>query len=160
MKQLLIAIVVTAVLGAGLTMFFSGDHGGRGQADFALAATPEAPSAAATAFPTSTAAAAAAPGASTASPGQALATKLGCAACHSVGGAAGVGPTWKGLFGESVPLADGSTVTADEAYIKESITSPNAKIVKGFSANIMPQTFSSLTPEQLNDLVSYIKTLK
>jgi cytochrome c oxidase subunit 2 len=72
-----------------------------------------------------------------------------------------VGPTWKGLSGEQVPLADGTTVTADDAYLRESIVDPNAKIVQGFSPNLMPQTFKDqLKDEQISDLIEYIKTLK
>ncbi len=35
--------------------------------------------------------------------GQALVAASGCAACHSINGAAGIGPTWFGLFGSQVP---------------------------------------------------------
>jgi cytochrome c oxidase subunit 2 len=81
--------------------------------------------------------------------------------CHSTGGADGIGPTWKGLFGSQTTLANGSTVTADEAYIRESIVQPNAKVVEGFQPNIMPQTFgNSLTDEQITGLIEYIKTIE
>ncbi len=108
-----------------------------------------------------TAGAAAAPAGSPAAAGKTLATTQGCVACHSVGGAAGVGPTWKGTFGKQVPLADGSTVTVDEAYLKESILSPNAKVVRGFAPGIMPANFrEKLTDEQITQIIEYIKTLK
>jgi cytochrome c oxidase subunit 2 len=90
--------------------------------------------------------------------GQALVQGNGCAACHSVTGSSGIGPTWAGLFGSQVPLSDGSTVTADEAYIHESIKAPQAKIVKGFENQLMPNY--GFTDEQINDIVAYIKTLK
>ena len=70
------------------------------------------------------------------------------------------GPTWQGLFGSTVPLADGSTVTADEAYITHSIQDPNAQIVQGFPPNIMPNFGQSLNDEQIADLVAYISTLR
>ena len=58
-------------------------------------------------------------------------------------------------------LADGSTVTRDDAYLKESIVSPNAKVVKGFNPGIMPQNFgTTLKPEQIDQLVEYMKSLK
>ena len=91
--------------------------------------------------------------------GQTLYQESGCKACHSLDGAKGVGPTWKGVFGSSVPLADGTSVTADEAYLTESIKLPGAKTVNGFSANAMP-SFSYLTDGQVADLVEFIKTLK
>ncbi len=84
----------------------------------------------------------------------------GCKACHSIDGSPGVGPTWKGLYGSQVKLTDGTTVSADDAYLVESIKSPNAKIVAGFSANVMPKFGSILSDSQIADLVAYIKTLK
>src|SRR5215216_4166126 len=90
--------------------------------------------------------------------GQALVVANGCAACHSITGAAGIGPTWFGLFGHEVLLTDGSVVTADEAYIHESIKAPQAKIVAGFENQLMP-TYG-FTDAQIDDIVAYIKTLK
>ena len=61
--------------------------------------------------------------------GQALVQANGCAACHSIDGSKGIGPTWFDVAGSQVPLADGSIVTADDAYLMESIHQPQAKIV-------------------------------
>lgn len=91
--------------------------------------------------------------------GQKLYQESGCKTCHSLDGSKGIGPTWKGLFGSQVELADGTSLTADEAYLTESIKLPGAKTVAGFSANAMP-SFSYLTDGQLADLVEFIKTLK
>ena len=104
------------------------------------------------------AAAAAASGAPDPTRGQQLYENLGCKACHSLDGSAGVGPSWKGLFGSEVELNDGTKVTADEAYIIESIKNPSAKIVNGYQAGTMPQF--SLTDAQINDIVAFIKTVK
>jgi cytochrome c oxidase subunit 2 len=90
--------------------------------------------------------------------GQQLAQANGCLACHSTDGSKIVGPTWKGLFNSQVNLSDGTTVTADEAYLQESIHDPNAKVVAGFEPNVMPQF--SLSDAQVADLVAFIKTLK
>jgi len=89
----------------------------------------------------------------------------GCKACHNTDGAAGgVGPTYKGLYGSQVELEDGSLVFADELYMKESIINPNAKLVKGYGAtgkSAMPGNFgNSLTPEQINEIIGWIETLK
>ncbi len=92
--------------------------------------------------------------------GAELAQQIGCLACHSTGGSTKVGPTWKGLFGASVPLADGGSVTADEAYLKESILNANAKIVQGFAANMMPSYQDKLSPSELAALIAYIESLK
>jgi mono/diheme cytochrome c family protein len=93
--------------------------------------------------------------------GQQIAARSGCTACHSINGSDLVGPTWQGLAGRSVTLANGDTVTADDAYIQESIVSPNAKVVEGFEPGIMPQDFGTrLTPEEIQSLIAYIKTLQ
>jgi cytochrome c oxidase subunit 2 len=90
--------------------------------------------------------------------GQALVAANGCAACHSVNGSPGIGPTWFGLVGRTEELTDGSTVVADEAYIHESIKAPQAKIVAGFENQLMP-TYG-FTDEQIDDIIAYIKTLR
>jgi cytochrome c oxidase subunit II len=92
--------------------------------------------------------------------GERLYAELGCQACHSLTGAEGVGPTWKGLYGETNRLlADGSTVVVDEEYLHESIVTPNAKIAAGFNANAMP-SYSYLRDSQIYDLIEFIKTLE
>ena len=90
--------------------------------------------------------------------GQALVAASGCAACHSTNGAAGIAPTWFNLLGHEVELTDGSVVVADEAYIHESIKAPQAKIVRGFENQLMPNY--GFTDEQIDDIVAYIKTLR
>ena len=91
--------------------------------------------------------------------GEKLYQESGCKACHSVDGSKGVGPSWKGLFGSNVELADGSSVIANENYITESIKVPGAKTVEGFPANAMP-SFGYLTDGQAADILEFIKTLK
>ena len=49
--------------------------------------------------------------------GRQVAESTGCFACHSLDGTQVVGPTWQGLWGREIPLADGSTVLADADYI-------------------------------------------
>jgi len=90
--------------------------------------------------------------------GQLLVSANGCAACHSLDGSELPGPTWQALFGESVKLADGTTVIADEAYLAASIKDPLAQVVEGFQP-IMPATYG-FSDEEIADIVAYIKTLK
>ncbi len=93
---------------------------------------------------------------SDAAAGKEVARDRGCASCHSSSGAKGTGPTWKGLYGSEVQLSDGTTVTADETYIKESITDPGEKLVKGYG-NLMPHF--NLSQTEINQLVAYIQSL-
>jgi len=100
----------------------------------------------------------------TAEAGQRVAELMGCAACHSTDGSTvgKVGPTWKGLFGSQVPCASGVTVLADEAYLRESIREPAAKIVRGFDKTDtgMPSYEGVISDAQIEALVVYIKSLK
>lgn len=100
-------------------------------------------------------------GADPAARGEKWAKNNGCLSCHSLDGSISVGPTWKGLYGETQQLADGSTVTVDDAYLLTAIIKPNAQLVAGFPANVMPQNFlDTLSEQQLADIVAFIKTLK
>jgi cytochrome c oxidase subunit II len=93
--------------------------------------------------------------------GQQLASLYGCAVCHSIDGTTKVGPTWLHLYNSSVPLSDGTKVTADQTYITNSIVNPNLQIVAGFSPNVMPGTFAqALTQPQIQNLLAYIESLK
>ncbi len=83
----------------------------------------------------------------------------GCFACHSVDGTPKVGPTFKGAFGHTVELQDGSKVMVDENYIRESILEPHKKIVKGFSPS-MPVFKGILADDETEALVAFIKSLK
>jgi cytochrome c oxidase subunit 2 len=92
--------------------------------------------------------------------GAKVAEENGCFSCHSVDGSPLVGPSWLGVFGSDISLADGSVVTADEAYVRQSILEPNAVIAEGFPANVMPQDYGDrLTEEEINALIEYIKSL-
>ena len=83
----------------------------------------------------------------------------GCATCHSIDGTRGTGPSWRGVYGSSQPLSDGTSVMADDNYIRESILVPGAKVVKGYD-NVMPVFQGLLRDREVNALIAYIKTLK
>ncbi|MDB5771472.1 MAG: c-type cytochrome [Burkholderia sp.] len=88
--------------------------------------------------------------------GKTLAQSKGCVACHSLDGSPGVGPTWKGLYGKTETMADGSTALVDDAYLKDDIANPSKRVVKGFPP-IMPKI--DLGEDELNALVAYIKSV-
>jgi len=89
--------------------------------------------------------------------GKDLLDKYGCTACHSLDGAAGPGPTFKGLYGSQRTLADGKTIAVTDGYLRESIEKPDAKIVKGFDP-VMPTM--TIPPNDLHAIVEYLETIK
>jgi uncharacterized membrane protein len=80
-----------------------------------------------------------------------------CATCHQ-GGSSQLGPSLNGIYNKTVILADNTRVVANEAYLRSSILNPQEQIVKGYPA-AMP-SFAHLQPEQVDQLVAYIKSLK
>ncbi len=91
--------------------------------------------------------------------GEELVTSNGCIACHSVDGTSTTlsGPSWKGVFGSQRLLADGTTVTADLAYLRKSIVKPGARVLKGFDDGLMPTTYSSaLSDQDVEDMIAFI----
>jgi cytochrome c oxidase subunit 2 len=92
--------------------------------------------------------------------GAKVAAEQGCLSCHSLDGSRLVGPSWLGLFGSQQVFEDGTSATADEEYLRTSIVDPNAEIVQGYPANVMPQDYAErLTEEEINGLIAYIKSL-
>lgn len=94
--------------------------------------------------------------------GQSMLFERGCMSCHSLTGAAMVGPTFKGLFGSTVKVATSGrprTVVADSAYLRESIVSPGADIVDGFP-NTMPPSGEILSNEEIKEIIKYLATVK
>ena len=98
------------------------------------------------------------PEGSLASAGEKLFADLACNTCHRPD-SAGRGPVLNGLFGKTVTTADDEMVVVDEAYIRESILNPGAKIAAGYQP-IMP-TFQGLVAEEgLLELIEYVKSLQ
>ncbi|HEY3061436.1 MAG TPA: cytochrome c oxidase subunit II [Chloroflexota bacterium] len=91
---------------------------------------------------------------SPAASGAALFRKYGCVDCHATGRA----PNLAGVFGQPVSLADGSTVVADENYVRESIVSPGAKVVFGYQP-IMPSFAGAVSDQELVELLAYVKSI-
>lgn len=89
--------------------------------------------------------------------GERLFTDLGCVTCHNNKSSAR-GPDLAGVFGGEEKMRDGTKRVVDEAYLRESILTPQENIVDGYTA-IMP-TFKGLVSEtQLMQIIAYIKSL-
>lgn len=99
-------------------------------------------------------------GISLADKGKALFSQKACAGCHSLDGSRIVGPTFKALWGRNEALEGGTSVIVDENYVRESILQPNAKIVKGFPAGVMPTFAGQLTDDDIKSIIEFIKTIK
>lgn len=94
--------------------------------------------------------------------GKKLYVSLGCQGCHTLDGAKSAGPTFKGLYDAERKLTDGSTATADDAYLLESITNPDKRIVAGFQPGIMSSTIKpgQVSQSDAKSLIEFIKTVK
>lgn len=157
--------VGAVVLGLVVAAYAIGYHRGKGHAG-PSGAKPTTTQAAPT-TPTTTQAAPATTTAPTESPAQLVARGKvlfgsdGCSGCHSLSGAAGAGPTVKGLAGGTTTLTDGTTVTADDAYLSRSITEPDAQIVKGYQPGIMSAAVAGFglagKPADVQALVAFLK---
>ncbi len=90
--------------------------------------------------------------------GRALFEQYGCVTCHVLD-SQGRCPSLRNVYGNPVQLEDGRTVLADEAYIRESILNPNAKIVKGYKRDVMPVFMGQISEDGLLQLIVYIKSL-
>jgi mono/diheme cytochrome c family protein len=168
-------VLVAAAVGAVIVAGCGG--GGGGSSSSSAAAAPPAttatqttptqttPSTQTTPPARSTTTRAPAAGAATAAVvarGKQLFSSNGCSACHSISGARGIGPSLRGVAGSKVMLADGTTVTANAAYLTRSIENPDAQIVAGFPSGVMSATIrpGSIPPANALALVAYIQTLR
>jgi cytochrome c551/c552 len=91
--------------------------------------------------------------------GEQLTVVYGCIACHSLqAGQTTVGPSWHNLGAVAATRVEGQSA---EAYLYFSIVDPNAHLVEGFQAGLMPATYQDmLTAEQIADIIAYLLTLK
>ncbi len=97
--------------------------------------------------------------------GKALFMRYGCGGCHGGNGAAGNqatstvrAPPLAGLYGSPVPLSDGTIVTADDRYIRDSILMPKKQVVASY-APVMPSFAGQISEEDVLKLVAFIKSL-
>ena len=84
----------------------------------------------------------------------------GCMACHSTDGTPGAGPTLQGLYQSERTMDDGTTLTADEEYLRESIVDPRAQITEGYPANMPTFYGDRLSDREIDALITFIKELQ
>jgi cytochrome c oxidase subunit II len=86
--------------------------------------------------------------------------RSGCGGCHSIDGtvAGKTGPTLKGVYGSQVKLANRTTRTADDEYLRTSILEPTKELVQGYEP-FMPSFRGVLSDAEIASLVLYIKSL-
>lgn len=87
--------------------------------------------------------------------GERLVAKFNCMSCHKEGGR---GPLLTGIYGRTVTLRGGQTLIADEAYIRESILTPGARVVEGYEPQ-MPAYQGQLSESQVLQIIAYLKSL-
>jgi mono/diheme cytochrome c family protein/glucose/arabinose dehydrogenase len=97
--------------------------------------------------------------------GRMIYERFGCVACHAndASTVSRLGPNFRGLYGAERTFNEGTVrVTADDAYIRESILEPTKKVVSGFnrSGMGMPSFAGVLTDEQIQSVILYIKSLR
>ena len=160
------------ILGLLVAAYAIGYHRGQHHAAPAPVATTAPPAAttpptATTATTTTTTTTAAAPvptSPALVAQGKTLYTSDTCVGCHSLTGSPGAGPSFKGVAGSTVTLTSGQTVTADDAYLEQSISDPDAQIVKGYRPGIMSAAIASFglagKPDDIRALVAFIKSQK
>jgi cytochrome c oxidase subunit 2 len=90
--------------------------------------------------------------------GEELFNDLACNTCHRSDGS-GRGPSLVNKFGAPQELANGTSVAVDEAYVRESILTPQVKLVAGYQP-LMPTFQGLLSEENVMALVEYVKSLK
>jgi cytochrome c oxidase subunit 2 len=91
--------------------------------------------------------------------GRQLFEASGCSSCHALDGSASIGPSLRGAWGTSQPLADGRSVLFDRTYFEESVLHPEARIVRGYKP-AMPSYEGILSAADLDALAEYLRILR
>lgn len=95
--------------------------------------------------------------------GKRIMQNIGCFACHTLNGTKLVGPSFKGLYGETQMVVTGKEkreIVADDEYIKRSIFDPNADVVEGYNKGLMLSYTGQLSDEDVANIIEYLKTVK
>jgi cytochrome c2 len=98
--------------------------------------------------------------AASAEKGREIFQKMACAGCHSEGTRTKgmYGPPFQNLYKSERHFDDGCKVTADEAYLRESILTPSKRIVKGYNEE-MPSFVGVLSDNDIESVILFIKSI-
>ena len=96
------------------------------------------------------------PAAGIAARGAELFRRYGCSGCHDPASTVHA-PDLDGLMGRTVHLADGRSIVADEAYVRDSILLPKKDVVAGYEP-IMPSFAGQIAEEDLMAIIEYIRS--
>ncbi len=91
--------------------------------------------------------------------GMKLYTRAGCVNCHTIDGSPRIGPSFKGNWGTPRKLSDGSEIVMDEAYVRESLETPNAKVRAGFNP-VMTSFAGKFKESEIQAIIAFLKSLK
>jgi cytochrome c oxidase subunit 2 len=97
--------------------------------------------------------------------GKTLFMRYGCSGCHGSNGIGGSqsgstvrAPSLAGLYGSPVTLSDGTTVKADDRYIRDCILTPSRQRVASYLP-VMPSFAGEMSEEDLLKIIAYLKSL-
>jgi len=91
-----------------------------------------------------------------------LLQEKGCMNCHTLDGSEKLAPSFKGIAGtKQIVLTDGKEreIVVDDDYLRRSIISPNADIVKGYAMGMMPSQKYNLSEDELDKVIESIKSI-
>lgn len=85
----------------------------------------------------------------------------GCMGCHTVDGTTdGMrGPSLNGLIGKERQFEDGSTLVADENYLREKILQPGERTLEGYDQG-MPSFEGILTDSEIESIITWLVSLE
>ncbi len=89
--------------------------------------------------------------------GERIYQQQGCMPCHSLDGTTPIGPSFLGLAGSTRNFTDGTSAVADDNYLRMSIVNPAQQVVEGFLPVMPPQYAATLSTEEIDALVEFIK---
>jgi cytochrome c oxidase subunit 2 len=92
--------------------------------------------------------------------GQAAYLEAGCGTCHGANGEGATHSALTGLWGTTIELTDGRSVTFDEAYVERSIREPNAETRVGSIPGVMlPYGESAISAEEMASIIAFIRAI-